>query len=43
MKHNKASQFGQKLAVTFIAKAATKAPSSFCRCWRRYVIRGLGN
>ncbi|WP_099036680.1 hypothetical protein [Lacimicrobium alkaliphilum] len=32
---NKATQTGQKLAVTFFANSATKAPSSFCRWWRR--------
>ena len=37
--YNKVTQFGQKLAVTFIAKGAIKAPSNFCRWLRRYVPR----
>ncbi len=35
MKYNKATQFGPKLVVTFIANGATNAPSNFGRWLRR--------
>jgi len=39
--NNKATQAGQKIAVTFFANGATKAPSNFCRWWRRYTYMDI--
>jgi hypothetical protein len=36
MAHNKATQIGPKLAVTFLANSATNVPSNFGRWFWRY-------
>jgi len=39
--HNKATQTGPKLAVTFFANGAKNTPSTFGRWLRRYAFRRI--